>query len=208
MHHQDSTYNNIVNRSSNLFMTYGLRSITMDDICAQCGISKKTLYTLFENKDELVQKVIQDGLESFGSELKEIRRNGKDAIDELMQLLSFAHKRSRQMQPNLNNDLEKFYPQTYQQVVAFRKDELLHFLISNLERGIEEGLYLDGFNNEIIAAMRLKQLDMLLVKTETTEYDADLDEISCQLNCHYISGISTPKGFKLLKKYTHSTTQA
>lgn len=205
MHLPEAVYNNIISKSSALFITYGFRSITMDDISAECGISKKTLYSFFDSKDELVNKVIQDELEAFGEELEQVRENAADAIDEMMQLLPLVLKRYKRVQPNLNNDLEKYYPKTHQQVTSFRKDELLLFLTSNMSRGISEGLYLDGFNTAIIAGMRLKQLDMLLAKNETNECDADIEEISRQLNCHYISGLSTPKGFKLLKKYTHPT---
>lgn len=205
MQTQQLVYNNIINKSSALFITYGIRSITMDDICIQCGISKKTLYTFFENKDELVNKVIQEELEDFSNGLKVIRETGKNAIDEMMQLMNLVHKRTRRTQANLTNELAKYYPKTHQQVEAFRKDELLHFLTSNLERGISEGFFMDGFNHEIIAGMRLKQLESILSKTAAIGCDNDIEEISRQLNCHYISGLSTPEGFQLLKEYTHPT---
>lgn len=204
MNLRQSVYDNLISRSASLFTRYGFKVITLDDISTECGISKKTIYSFFENKTDLVKRVVAYELLRFRQNLEQIRDQSHNAIEEQMNLISVIVPLSFRMSPTLRRDLAKFYQEAFLLIEDFREEYLISFFCGNIERGISEGLYLDGFNSRVIAHLRVMQIEALLYKTLSMPQDIATEHIARQLNCHYISGLSTPKGFKVLKKYnTH-----
>lgn len=79
----DNISEEIITKAENLFLKLGIRSVSMDDLCREMGISKKTLYQYFENKDALVKQVIETHVEREQAEINQFVNNSKDALDEL-----------------------------------------------------------------------------------------------------------------------------
>lgn len=200
----DLVYNNIISRSASLFTRYGYKVITLDDISIECGISKKTIYTFFDNKIDLVKKVVNYELEQFKQQMDEIRANARNAIEEQMQLIGVITRLSFRTAPTLRRDLCKFYQEAFQLIEEFKEQYLIPFFKTNLDQGVSEGLYLEGFDHQIMAYIRLVQLEAIIYKTLSMPSGIAIETIARQVNCHYISGLSTPKGFRILKKYTQS----
>lgn len=204
MNSPDLVYSHIIARSANLFTRYGYKVITLDDISTECGISKKTIYTFFSNKTDLVKKVVTHELEALKLQMNHIRVNAKNAIEEQFQLFNRLSLRTA---PTLQRDLCKFYQEAFHLIEDFKEKYLLPFFKENIDNGVEQGLYLEGFDHEIMAYIRLVQLEAILYKTLSMPSGTAMEEIARQVNCHYISGLSTPKGFKIIKKHTPSKTK-
>lgn len=202
-----STYSHIISKSSYLFSRYGYKAVTLDDISTHCGISKKTLYLFFENKIDLVKKVVGFELTQFGKQLEEIRIAAKDAVDEQLRLIEVIDKLSARLSPSASRDLSKFYQEASQLLEDFRRECLLPFLESNLDKGVSAGLYLEGYHHKAIAYIRMMQLEAIVYKRLSTPAGITNEECVKQLNCHFVSGITTQKGFRIFNKYIQSKTK-
>lgn len=143
--------NKIYNGVVELFMQYGIKSVSMDDIAGKLGISKKTIYNYIENKNDLVQKIIARYIREDEEVFMLMAQNSENAIEEMINISRHVLKFLRSMKPSLIYDLKKYYRESWNLV------EKEHFLFiketikKNIERGIKEGLYRKNTNAEIIA---------------------------------------------------------
>ncbi|HTN44840.1 MAG TPA: TetR/AcrR family transcriptional regulator [Flavipsychrobacter sp.] len=200
----DVVYSNIISRAARLFARYGYKRITLDDVSTECGISKKTFYTFFDNKTDLVKKVVTYELELFQQEVDLLQAQSGNAVEEQLRLIEVVHKLSFRLTPTLRNDLIKFYQDAFQLIEDFKEHYLLPFFKKNMKKGLSEGLYRDFFNPKIMIYLRMEQLEALAYKTFTQPTGISIEEIIRQVNYHYLSGLCTPNGFKILKKHIHS----
>jgi TetR/AcrR family transcriptional regulator, cholesterol catabolism regulator len=191
----------IKQKSDELFRTYGIRSITMDEIATKLGMSKKTIYQFFVDKDELVDAVTEDELKFSKSCCDENRNLSTNAIDEIFRTMEFVEKMFRNMNPAMIYDLEKYHPNGYKKFLEHKNKYLLQLIRCNLERGIREELYRPEINVEIMSKFRLESL---MIAFNTSVFPAskyNLAELQHQIIEHFLFGISSLKGYKLILKY-------
>src|SRR5436190_17973674 len=100
-------------KARELFMRYGLRSVTLDEIAGQIGISKKTLYQFFEDKDALVEAVMQAEMSYMQAQCKKQSLESENAIEEIFKDMDAMEPVMDSMNPQIVFDLEKFYPKTF-----------------------------------------------------------------------------------------------
>jgi len=144
---------NIIEKVSELYMKYGIRSVTMDDVSRHLGISKKTLYSYVKDKKELVELTVKNHLEKNFKAEKDLKSQKLSAIDELLEVYRFAGEMIKDVNPSYQYDLQKYYPYLCDQFNHFKRENLFHIIKSNLEKGIKEGVYRQEMNVEIIARM-------------------------------------------------------
>ena len=131
----------IKHKAKELFMQFGLKSVSMDDIANGLGISKKTIYLFYADKDALVDDVIAS-LINHNQECCEIDKKTSDnAIHEIFLAMDFIMEIFRSMNPSLIFDMQKYYPAAFQKFSKHKNDYLYGVIKSNLERGISEELY-------------------------------------------------------------------
>jgi len=141
----DPLIEKIVITASELFALYGLKSVSIDDICRKMGISKKTFYESFKTKEELVDAVLErkDKLigEQFRSTLESINGN---AIDELLAFMGM-HRLwatiNQDKHPAMLHDLQKYYITVWTKSIERKEKRVKDFFIHNIKKGISEGLY-------------------------------------------------------------------
>jgi len=121
-------------------MMYGIKSITMDDVSRELGMSKKTLYQFVTDKDDLVGKFIDNEIAIRQEEICKCFRTGLNAIDELFEISIFMNKIMRNQNPATEYDLKKYYPEHYQKIVKTRREGIYRYILTNLENGKKEGL--------------------------------------------------------------------
>ena len=97
----------ILENVRNIFMRYGIKSVTMDDISRELKISKKTLYKFVVDKPELVAKVMQEKCSCDQKDISDIVKKSKNAIDELMNVTQYVGKTVKEIHPSIHYDLEK-----------------------------------------------------------------------------------------------------
>lgn len=184
-----------------LFMRYGIKSITMDDVSRELGISKKTLYQYVENKKDLIAKVMQQNFANEMVIMAAIHQNSKDAIDELLQMSKHVTQQLREMHPSVVYDMQKYYREVWQEMEVFHEKVIYEKIKENIERGQEEGWYRTDLNADIIAKL-YSYKTMCIVDEETfplRKYNRET--LYLEHIFYHIRGIASLKGLKLLEKH-------
>ena len=196
----------ITKAADELFVKYGLRSVTMDDIAKKLAISKKTIYQFFEDKDALVETIVQQKLVEQTTAMNEIFNQSSNPIDEVLRLSDYIKESMSKLHPSILYDMEKFFPKSYAMFQNHKQCCFKDSFIINLKRGIELGLYRSNINTDILAVMRLSQIEMGFNPHLFPPDKHKLQDIQVEFIMHFLYGISTIKGHKLINKY-HQITE-
>jgi len=194
----DETKNFIISEAEKLFMKYGIRSVTMDDIAKSLGISKKTIYLNFRDKNELVTELFKGFLIGDECQLQNFTLLSTNAIDEVFQITQHLKEKLSGINPIVFYDLEKYHNKTYQAIENYKEKFLYNKIITNLERGITEGYYRENIEKNIIAKTRIQQLNWVFESASQSHYG--LYELLIETTYLYLFGISTPKGWDLINR--------
>jgi len=190
----------LLKKITKLYFQYGIKSVTMDDLAQKIGISKKTLYVHFKDKDDLVDKVIMYHIQNHRCDMEFLEIKSKNAIDRLFTVSEFLIDHIRKINPSVNYDLMKYYPKTWQKYINYQNDSIYKSIKDNIDKGIEEGLYRNDFNVEIIAKLYVWRLDFSLEVEWAVQKAYSLDDIIDNLFVYHIRGIASKKGLVYLEK--------
>lgn len=145
---------NILERVSELYNKYGMKSVTMDDVARELGISKKTLYQHVENKNVLVSKVLDYLLDQKNCVFNELLSKDLNAIEELLEVGVYIIKTIKDYNTSTQYDLKKYYPELYTKFNEVRKNRMHQSILINIEKGKGQRLYRKELDNEIIAKIQ------------------------------------------------------
>ena len=145
-------------KADEMFMQFGIRSVSMDDIATQLGMSKKTIYQYFSDKDELVDAVVNDELNDTQKDCIKCREHSKDAIEEMLLTMEQVHEQFSNMNPMVLFDLEKFHQNSFQKFLKHKHEFLYKVIKANIERGIKEKSYRPEINIEVLTKYRLEAM--------------------------------------------------
>jgi len=196
------TRDRILKAAQELFYSYGIRSITMDDIARHLSISKKTIYLFFEDKHQIVHVLCKMDCDMNTERIRQIADNSTDAIHEILQSMDFLGESLSRMNPNLIYDLQKYHPAAWDQFNTFREQHLMGVVEANLKRGIKQGVYRPDINVKILAKLRIEEVQMGLNATIFAPSKFNIQEVQLALLEHFLYGILTIEGIKLLSKHT------
>ncbi len=183
-----------------LFMQYGLKSVSMDDIASKMGISKKTIYQFFSDKEQLVVEVISAIIKKNQETCSLDKSRSKDAIHEIFLAMLQMSDLFHHMNPSILFDMYKYYPNAYKVFHAHKNDFLFNIIKENLKRGIIEDLYRKDLHIEIVARFRLESMLIPFHPEFQTNIKATLAESSEELSRHFLFGIVSEKGYKITLK--------
>lgn len=190
----------ILDTAFSLFCQFGTRSITMDDIAQRMGVSKKTLYAHFADKDELVTHAISRYLNELDNGCLENQDKAANAIDELFLVMEMLDKSFRNMNPIILFDLQKFHAKAYQVFQDYKHNNLQKTVRQNLERGVQEGLYRADFDIDIMTQYRMAT-SMLCFQPDIFPYGKyDLSKVQRILLEHFLYGIVSREGYKRVEE--------
>lgn len=195
------TIDRIKQKAHDLVMQYGIRSVSMDDIAGALGMSKKTIYQLFKDKDELVDAVIADKIKHNQYCCSTDKQRARDAVHEVFLAIEMMQELFENMNPVVVYDMEKFHPKAYRQLMEHKHQFLYRLLLDNLHRGIAEKLYREDIKVDIIVKARLECMMMAFNQQLYPQSRYPLVEVETQLTEHYLYGLATLKGHKLISKY-------
>ncbi len=184
-----------------LFRRFGLKSVTMDDIAKHLGISKKTIYQFWKDKDQLVDVLTTRVLEMQNCTICDLEAKSKNAIEEIMHMMEFMGSEFATMNPNLFYDMQKYYPSAWNKFMQFKEGYVMNSIARNIEKGQDEGLYRKDINVKVLARLRLEEVTLAL---NPAFYPADkfnISDVQMSLLDHFVHGICTLKGHKLINKY-------
>jgi DNA-binding XRE family transcriptional regulator len=191
---------NILMKARELYMKYGIKSITMDDVAKELGISKKTLYQFIADKEDLVGKFVDNEIEIRREEICKCFKTGFNAIEELFEISIFMNKLMREQNPATEYDLKKYYPVQYQKTIKARRDGMYEYLLLNLKKGKKEGLYREDLNNEIIAKLYISRSENIHFNELFTIEEFTSVNLFLELLNYHVRGIATEKGIIELEK--------
>jgi AcrR family transcriptional regulator len=191
----------VLKGAKDLFFKYGIKSVTMDDIAKHLGISKKTIYQYFTDKNAIIKNLIEEVMHSNSYECNEIAVNSGNAIEEILELMKHLGSMFSKMNPNLFYDMQKYHPESWKLFKEFKEKIILNTVEKNLEKGINEGLYRKGLNIKIIARLRIEQIEFAVNSDVFPPEEYRFIDVHTAILDHYLHGIVTLKGHKIVNKF-------
>ncbi|MDD5185667.1 MAG: TetR/AcrR family transcriptional regulator [Paludibacter sp.] len=147
----------IINTAGRLFDQFGIRSVSIDNVCNELHISKKTFYTYFLQKEDLVDAVLSNQKKNNNEKYEKMFKN-KNAIDSLILIIKEIKKNAECESQTMIYDLEKYYPKVFEKHMAQNSEVIRLGFQQNLKQGIEEGYYRDDLDVELISLFHSIQI--------------------------------------------------
>jgi AcrR family transcriptional regulator len=190
----------LISRISDLFIRYGIKNIVMDDIARELGISKKTLYNSFENKADILIKVVQHVLIHEFTELDKLICQKLNAIDQLQIIATYTINTLLKVNPILPYQLQKYYPQVSSKLISQRREYIQKRIKQNFSLGIEQGFYRENFDVEIVAVYYSDFLNNKCIKLFVEESNVDYDSLIRTILIISLRGIATSSGMEYIEE--------
>lgn len=192
----------ILSKTAELFMRYGIRSITMDEIAGQLGISKKTIYQFFTDKDDMVSAVIDLEIEKNEMDCIQFRDQSENAVHHIFLALESLEEMLKYTNPLMLYDLEKHHPRSFKKLKEYKYQFLYRIIMENLQTGIGEELYRPDMNLDIVTKCRIESAFFVFNPDLFPHSRYRISEVNFELAMLFLHGITTDKGKKLIEKYT------
>jgi AcrR family transcriptional regulator len=190
----------IVEKVSAMYMNYGIRSVTMDDVARELGISKKTLYQYFSDKNELVKQVITLHLRRLDEEFVRIAKMKMDAIDTMLHISDSINRFITEFNPNVNYDLMKYHPEVWQELLEYKRNRVFNNVRENILRGMREGLYRKDLDPDVIARLYVTRMRVVMDKDIVPMSSMGFSQFFKEIISYHIRGIASKKGIELFEK--------
>jgi len=197
--YMDEKFSEILLKSSEVFMRYGLKSVTMDDIAREIKVSKKTIYKYVKDKSDLLCNVMQGNCTCDVMVIDEILDRRLNAIDEIIEIGRYVAGQLKMMHPSIHYDMEKYYPEVWQLFETHKTNYLYGCVADNMARGIKEGLYRDNLNIEIMVKLYLSKIDLVFDATIFPPNKFNFVEVYMELLRYHIKGIASDNGVEYLR---------
>lgn len=183
-----------------LYLKYGIKRVTMDDVAIELGMSKKTLYQYFENKEDLVYKVLFNEMEGIFKTIEELQKKDLNVIDEAFERNKIISNAIRKYSPSLDFDLKRYFPKIYKKLRQYKMEKTYYSIVSNMKKGIAEGLFREDLNVDIIAKIHMSRIENLAENDLIDFSEYSPSQIFNEVFIYHNRGICNEKGLKLLEK--------
>lgn len=192
---------NILEKVQCLYLKYGIKSITMDDVARELGISKKTLYTFVSDKNDLVKKILDKQLEEGKCYFDTISNQTLNAIEEIIEVHKHVNNAIKKYNPTTEYDLRKYYPELYKPFIEEKRKRMFGWILSNIKNGKSLGLYRDDVNEKVIAMLVVSRNEFLVESDLFSENEFNSSDFFNEILKYHIRGIATQKGIDLYESY-------
>lgn len=195
------TKERILEQAHKMVMQFGMRSVSMDDIAASLGISKKTIYQFFADKDELMEIVVANIIERNKNTCEQERKIADNAIHEVFLVMDMMAEMFRTMNPSLMFDMQKYHPAAFKRFQKHKSEFLYNTISDNLRRGISEELYRPDLKIDLVARFRVESMLIPFNPEFQSHTHFTLAEMQQELIELFLFGLVNLKGYKLISKY-------
>lgn len=195
---------NILIKATDLFLTLGFKSVTMDDLAHSMGISKKTIYSHFDNKTQLVEACTMNLFQAISKGIDHICGLGKNPIEELYEIKRFVmlHLKDERSSPQFQ--LQKYYPQIHHTLKDKQFELMGECVIENLRKGIEMGIYRENLNIDFVSRIYFAGVNSIKDQTLFPSDKFPVVELMDDYLEYHLRGIVTPKGRQILNETINS----
>ncbi len=184
----------ILEVASGQFMRYGVRTVTMEDIARNAGISKKTIYQEFKDKKELVRETFVWILSKDKEQLRFILDSEDRVIEHLVKSSQTMRERLEQMNPVVIHEVRKYFPEAWEEFESFKKEFVMNDLIAVIERGKALGYFRPEIDSKILAQLRVNQVSSVLESNLEGKSAKEVADVQLEMMDHFLHGIFTEKG--------------
>ena len=198
----------ILPKVTETFMRFGIKSVTMDDIARNLRISKKTLYQFVSDKNDLVSKCIRHEHSEDKCRIKEILDRNLNAIDEMFAIMEMVSEQLKQVHPSIFYDLEKYYPEAWNEFHSFKNEFVYDIIRNNIEKGKAEGHYRTDVNAVVIARMYVNRMDDLWNPDVFPPSEFKFHDLYLEVMRYHIRGIASQAGIDYLVQKVKKQIQA
>jgi TetR/AcrR family transcriptional regulator, cholesterol catabolism regulator len=190
----------IISQSLLLFINRGVRSVNMDEVSSNLGISKKTLYLYVNNKSDLVFQAFSLQCENLTASLSSIYNKDKNAIDELYEIDEVIIHLFKSMHVSLISELKKHYLESWEVIENFKTNFLFNLIETNIKKGIRQNLYRQNLNPNIISKIFINRSESLVDGQLYSDKNIDLRDILKEHRVYHVRGIASLKGTQHLEE--------
>ena len=197
----------ILDRAAHVIMRYGIKSVTMDDLARELSISKKTLYAHFGDKRKMIQMLVAAQVDG-DKECCQIQiQEAKNAIDEMFRVTSFVSERLKNVNVTFFYDLRMSYPKAFQTMEDYKRGYIQETIIQNLNRGMQEGVYRQDLNPQIVARVYMSNVEIVFGGQEFKNLNVNAYEIFIEIFMLHMRGIVSESGLQLLIEHFEHVTK-
>ena len=197
----------IRDRATDLFLERGFKSVTMDDLANEMGISKKTIYAEYANKTDLVQDCVMTKFCSMSNGIDAILALGKNPILELYEIKKYVLSHLKDEKSSPQYQLSKYYPMVFEQMKSLHYEKMSGCIRFNIERGIAQGIYRDSLNVEFVARIYFTGVNSIKDQSMFPLSLFPVRELMDTYLEYHLRGIVTPEGRKILNEIINSNQQ-
>lgn len=197
----------IVTQSEKLFMQRGIRSITMDDIAAEVGMSKKTIYNFVIDKSDLLMKVMQHIIYQDKKFFTRVQKEFENPIDELFESSKYITERLNQLHPSIHFELMRYYPEVWKVYNDHKFNFSLKLVRDNLLKGIQSGYYRKNINPDVLARIYISRMDVCFDGELFPGNTFNFVEVYNEMLYYHIRGVASLKGNQYLVSKIESINQ-
>ena len=197
----------ILSASAELFSQYGFKTITMDDIARRAGISKKTLYQHFANKQEVVQESVIWYKNNTTESCFLVLKDSENAIEAMVKMLAFFDNMNKRINPMAMFEMQRFYPEAYKTFRDLLAERDVVMIRDTILQGIKEGFFREDIDADLLARYRLETSLLVLQPNLLVNDRNSLMSVALEIGEHFLYGIMTAKGEKLYQKYKQKYLQ-
>ena len=184
-----------------LVMQYGIRSVSMDDIANNLGMSKKTIYQYFKDKDELVEAVVDEVISTNQCACKQDIDRSENAVHEIFLVMEMMAEMFKTMNPSILHDMQKYHPAAFSKFKKHKNEFLYNVCTQNLLRGVQEGLYRHEMAVDILCRYRVETMFIPFNPEFQQSLKHSLAKIEEEILMHFLFGLVSQKGYKQIIKY-------
>lgn len=188
----------ILEKATDMFLTLGFKSVTMDDIASEMGISKKTIYQHFSNKDSLVKATTTNLFDKISCGIDEIILADKNPIEELFAIKDFVVQNLKDENTSPIYQLQKYYPRIHKSLMIKQFEKMGSCVVENLEKGITLGLFRDEINKDLISRFYFAGMTSIKDVEIFNPKEFSPREVQLKYLEYHLRGICTPKGIEFL----------
>ena len=195
----------LIGSVAQLFMRLGIKSLTMDEIARQLGVSKKTLYKYASDKKGLVTKAVQLAIDEEECVLSEMHIAEGSAIDKIFAINTMISEKLQSIQPAVIFDLQKYYPEAWA-IMEEHKCVFIHNQVKeNLEEGIKEGLYRKNMNPELVTRIYVTLINSIFDSSLYSLSSHSFKEMHTEVVRYHLRGITNEKGAEYMQQLFNTT---
>lgn len=194
----------ILDTATELFLNLGFKSVTMDDLAEEMGISKKTIYSHFGNKSDLVKQCTMNLFHKISHGINCICEQGENPIVELYEIKRFALMNLKNEKASPLYQLKKYYPRIYTTLHQKQYEVVQDCVKTNIQRGMEMGIYRKELNVEFISRIYFAGMTSLKDDSLFPRHEFPMVELMDHYLEYHLRAIVTPEGRKTLNNLINS----